>query len=128
MIDDTTAQERAVRPLGSSFERYLQDKGKGRGGGGGNYRRTPLANLNGLSHGPLASAATRTGPGSFPRTLMATRSSGTSTSGSSGSTPGTSPAVGFFEVLSFFVGPASLLFSAFHVVTRCITNNSGVDR
>jgi hypothetical protein len=29
MIDDTTAQERAARPLRSSFERYLQDKGKG---------------------------------------------------------------------------------------------------
>jgi integrase len=26
-------------PLAETFERYLQDKGKGRGGGGGNYRR-----------------------------------------------------------------------------------------
>jgi len=39
MIDDTTGQEPAARPLRSSFDRYLQDKGKGRGGEGGNYRR-----------------------------------------------------------------------------------------
>ena len=45
MIDDTTAQERAARPLRSSFERYLQDKGKGRGGEGGNYRRNAACEL-----------------------------------------------------------------------------------
>ncbi len=39
MIGDTTGQEPAARPLRSSFDRYLQDKGKGRGGEGGNYRR-----------------------------------------------------------------------------------------
>jgi integrase len=39
MIDDTSSQEPAARPLRSSFDRYLQDKGKGRGGEGGNYRR-----------------------------------------------------------------------------------------
>ena len=45
MIDDTIAQERAARPLRSSFERYLQDKGKGRGGEGGNYRRNAAREL-----------------------------------------------------------------------------------
>ena len=45
MIDDTTAQERAAQPLRSSFERYLQDKGKGRGGEGGNYRRNAAREL-----------------------------------------------------------------------------------
>jgi len=33
-----TPRERADQSLTSSFERYLQDKGKGRGGDGGNYR------------------------------------------------------------------------------------------
>jgi integrase len=45
MIDDTTGREAAARPLRSSFERYLQDKGKGRGGEGGNYRRNVAREL-----------------------------------------------------------------------------------
>jgi len=45
MIDDTTAQEPAARPMRSSFDRYLQDKGKGRGGEGGNYRRNAAREL-----------------------------------------------------------------------------------
>ncbi len=32
-------------PLDDSFERYLQDKGKGRGGDGGNYRRNAAREL-----------------------------------------------------------------------------------
>jgi integrase len=46
MIDDTTGQEPAARPLRSSFDRYLQDKGKGRGGEGGNYRRNAARELD----------------------------------------------------------------------------------
>jgi integrase len=46
MIDDTTGQEAAARPLRSSFDRYLQDKGKGRGGEGGNYRRNAARELD----------------------------------------------------------------------------------
>jgi integrase len=38
-------QERTGRSLASSFERYLQDKGKGRGGDGGNYRRNAAREL-----------------------------------------------------------------------------------
>jgi integrase len=45
MIDDTTGQEPAARPLRSSFDRYLQDKGKGRGSEGGNYRRNVAREL-----------------------------------------------------------------------------------
>jgi len=45
MIDDTSGQEAAARPLRSSFDRYLQDKGKGRGGEGGNYRRNAAREL-----------------------------------------------------------------------------------
>ena len=45
MIDDTTGQEPTARPLRSSFDRYLQDKGKGRGGEGGNYRRNAAREL-----------------------------------------------------------------------------------
>jgi integrase len=45
MIDDTAGQEPAARPLRSSFDRYLQDKGKGRGGEGGNYRRNAAREL-----------------------------------------------------------------------------------
>ncbi|SEP23889.1 hypothetical protein SAMN05216388_105117 [Halorientalis persicus] len=45
MIDDTTGQEPAARRLRSSFDRYLQDKGKGRGGEGGNYRRNAAREL-----------------------------------------------------------------------------------
>ncbi|RLM53477.1 site-specific integrase [Halobellus sp. Atlit-31R] len=40
-----TPRERADRSLASSFERYLQDKGKGRGGDGGNYRRNAAREL-----------------------------------------------------------------------------------
>src|SRR6056297_1554429 len=40
-----TPRERADRSLASSFERYLQDKGKGRGGEGGNYRRNAAREL-----------------------------------------------------------------------------------
>ena len=46
MTDDTTRQEPAARPLRSSFDRYLQDKGKGRGGEGGNYRRNAARELD----------------------------------------------------------------------------------
>ena len=45
MIDDTTGQDPVERPLRSSFDRYLQDKGKGRGGEGGNYRRNTAREL-----------------------------------------------------------------------------------
>ena len=45
MIDDTSVQDRTNRPLRSSFERYLQDKGKGRGSSGGNYRRNVAREL-----------------------------------------------------------------------------------
>ena len=37
MIDDQIS--RSEYTLDDSFERYLQDKGKGRGGDGGNYQR-----------------------------------------------------------------------------------------
>lgn len=40
-----TPREPADRSLASSFERYLQDKGKGRGGDGGNYRRNAAREL-----------------------------------------------------------------------------------
>jgi len=46
MIDDTTGQDPSERPLRSSFERYLLDKGKGRGGEGGNYRRNAARELD----------------------------------------------------------------------------------
>ena len=46
MIDGTTSQEPAARLLRSSFDRYLQDKGKGRGGEGGNYRRNAARELD----------------------------------------------------------------------------------
>ena len=58
---------------------------------GGTTVGTPPANSSGPPSGPPASAAERTKLTSFPRTLIATRSSGTSTSGSSTGTPGTSP-------------------------------------
>jgi len=45
-MDRTTSTERTpLTPLSDSFERYLQDKGKGRGGDGGNYRRNAAREL-----------------------------------------------------------------------------------
>ena len=43
MIDDRSS--RSEYALGDSFERYLQDKGKGRSGDGGNYRRNAAREL-----------------------------------------------------------------------------------
>lgn len=40
-----TPRERPDRSLASSFERHLQDKGKGRDGDGGNYRRNAAREL-----------------------------------------------------------------------------------
>jgi integrase len=45
MNDGSAGQESSERPLRNSFERYLQDKGKGRGGEGGNYRRNAAREL-----------------------------------------------------------------------------------
>jgi len=45
MTSDRTSKERTTQSLTSSFERYLQDKGKGRGGDGGNYRRNAAREL-----------------------------------------------------------------------------------
>jgi hypothetical protein len=45
MTPDKAAGERTRRSLTGSFERYLQDKGKGRGGDGGNYRRNAAREL-----------------------------------------------------------------------------------
>jgi len=45
MTSKKTSEERTRRSLASSFERYLQDKGKGRGGDGGNYRRNAAREL-----------------------------------------------------------------------------------
>jgi len=43
MIDDRSSRSESA--LNDSFERYLQDKGKGRGGDGGNYRRNAAREL-----------------------------------------------------------------------------------
>jgi integrase len=45
MTPDEPTGERDDRPLASSYDRYLQDKGKGRGGEGGNYRRNAAREL-----------------------------------------------------------------------------------
>jgi integrase len=45
MTAEKVSGERTGRSLASSFERYLQDKGKGRGGDGGNYRRNAAREL-----------------------------------------------------------------------------------
>lgn len=45
-MNRTTSTERtSLSSLSDSFERYLQDKGKGRGGEGGNYRRNAAREL-----------------------------------------------------------------------------------
>ena len=45
-MDRNTPTERGPgTSLSESFERYLQDKGKGRGGEGGNYRRNAAREL-----------------------------------------------------------------------------------
>jgi integrase len=46
MTADRTARSRGERPLTRTFDRYLQDKGKGRGGEGGNYRRNVARELD----------------------------------------------------------------------------------
>ena len=45
MTQNTSSTRDGSTPLASSFERYLQDKGKGRGGDGGNYRRNAAREL-----------------------------------------------------------------------------------
>ncbi|WP_226023782.1 tyrosine-type recombinase/integrase [Halomicrobium salinisoli] len=45
MTPDNTRRDRIDRPLRETFDRYLQDKGKGRGGDGGNYRRNAAREL-----------------------------------------------------------------------------------
>jgi integrase len=45
MTENNNTRTRRDRSLASSFERYLQDKGKGRGGEGGNYRRNAAREL-----------------------------------------------------------------------------------
>ena len=46
MVEGRWMPDRALStPLDDSFERYLQDKGKGRGGDGGNYRRNAAREL-----------------------------------------------------------------------------------
>jgi hypothetical protein len=76
MIDDTAGQERADRPLRSSLERCLQDKGKGRRVKGGNYRRNAAHELERSVGWTPASAATTTRPGSVPLTPTENRPSG----------------------------------------------------
>jgi len=45
-MDRNSSTERTpLTSLSESFERYLQDKGKGRGGDGGNYRRNAAREL-----------------------------------------------------------------------------------
>ncbi|UHQ98039.1 universal stress protein (plasmid) [Natrinema zhouii] len=45
MTPDKTPRKRADQSLASSFERYLQAKGKGRGGDDANYRRNAAREL-----------------------------------------------------------------------------------
>jgi integrase len=45
MTQNTSSTRDGTTALTSSFERYLQDKGKGRGGDGGNYRRNAAREL-----------------------------------------------------------------------------------
>lgn len=46
-MEPSTPRERTLSTsLSESFDRYLQDKGKGRGGEGGNYRRNAARELN----------------------------------------------------------------------------------
>ena len=46
MGGETVSHREASTPLTETFERYLQDKGKGRGGEGGNYRRNAARELD----------------------------------------------------------------------------------
>jgi len=46
MNQNTPSARDGTTPLTSSFDRYLQDKGKGRGGDGGNYRRNAARELD----------------------------------------------------------------------------------
>jgi hypothetical protein len=45
MNQNTSSTRDGTTALTRSFERYLQDKGKGRGGDGGNYRRNAAREL-----------------------------------------------------------------------------------
>jgi len=68
-MDRNSSTERTpLTSLSESFERYLQDKGKGRGGdGAGTIDVTLHASSSGSRSGPPATAATTTGPGSSRR-------------------------------------------------------------
>ena len=49
MSQNSSATRNSSTLVQRSFERYLQDKGKGRGGDGGNYRRNAARELKRFS-------------------------------------------------------------------------------
>jgi integrase len=67
MADDTS-RSRTRRPLRRSFDRYLQDKGKGRGGEGGNYRRNAGRELERFAEWAAGERGSESWPGVSPHT------------------------------------------------------------
>jgi len=74
--------------LDDSFERYLQDKGKGRGGDGGNYRRNAARELERFAEWAAGDRGDDHWTGSSPTTSTGSQPSTISTNACSESTPG----------------------------------------
>jgi hypothetical protein len=74
--------------LADSFERYLQDKGKGRGGDGGNYRRNAARELEQFGRWAVATAVGAGGRESYQMMSTATQPSKILMNECSGDTPG----------------------------------------
>jgi len=71
-------------PLDDSFERYLQDKGKGRGGDGGNYRRNAARELERFAEWAAGDRGADDWTGSSPTTSTGSRPLTISTNACSG--------------------------------------------
>jgi len=88
MTANSSAGECSEQSLEASFERYLQDKGKGPVGTVGTIDETLDASSGGSPSGPPATEAT-TGPVSFPTMMTENQPLATLTNACFGSTPAT---------------------------------------
>ena len=123
---------RSSRPesaLDDSFERYLQDKGKGRGGDGGNYRRNAARELERFAEWAAGDRGDDW-TGIVPDDVDREPPSRTSTNVSSGSTPDISPAIGgsnrILSKPTTAISPRGVAGASMRATSRPITRSGRV--
>jgi len=124
MTSEKTSREHTGRSLASSFERYLQGKGKGRGGDGGNYRCNAARELDRFAEWAAGDGGDDEWTGVVPNDADRGPTFEDLTNASSESTPAISPAIGGSSRILFKPTTATSLRGVTGAFTRATSRHT----